>query len=67
MVKLSDLASIKGSRNKEVVYTIQDVLDDFMTEYGTDDSICKNEFVSKLPVYLLESLVKVTAVHVLHS
>nr|NP_610429.2 fanconi anemia complementation group I [Drosophila melanogaster]A1Z7L1.2 RecName: Full=Fanconi anemia group I protein homolog; Short=Protein FACI [Drosophila melanogaster]AAF59016.2 fanconi anemia complementation group I [Drosophila melanogaster] len=55
-VKSFDLASIKGSRNKEVVYTIQDVLDDFMTEYGTDDSICKNEFVSKLPVYLLESL-----------
>ncbi|EDW47016.1 GM20650 [Drosophila sechellia] len=55
-VKSFDMASIKGSRNKEVVYTIQDVLDDFMTEYGTDDSICKNEFVSKLPVYLLESL-----------
>ncbi|XP_039486307.1 Fanconi anemia group I protein [Drosophila santomea] len=55
-VKSFDMASIKGSRNKEVIYTVQDVLDDFMTEYGTDESICKNDFVSKLPVYLLEAL-----------
>ncbi|EDV59451.2 Fanconi anemia group I protein homolog [Drosophila erecta] len=55
-VKSFDMASIKGSRNKEVIYTVQDVLDDFMTEYGTDESICKNDFVSKVPIYLLESL-----------
>nr|XP_016941259.1 Fanconi anemia group I protein homolog [Drosophila suzukii] len=55
-VKSFDMASIKGNRNKEVVYIVQDVLDEYMTEYGSDDSICKDEFIAKIPVGLLESL-----------
>jgi len=50
------MASIKGNRNKEVVYIVQDVLDEFMTQYGSDGSICKDESIAKIPVGLLESL-----------
>ncbi|XP_017066246.1 Fanconi anemia group I protein [Drosophila eugracilis] len=55
-VKAFDMASIKGNRNKEVIYVLQDILDEFMKEYGSDESICKDEFISKVPVCLLESL-----------
>ncbi|XP_017044461.1 Fanconi anemia group I protein homolog [Drosophila ficusphila] len=55
-VKSFDMASIKGNRNKEVTYVVQDVLDEFMTKFGSDESICKDEFIAKVPICLLESL-----------
>ncbi|KAI8035735.1 hypothetical protein M5D96_011485 [Drosophila gunungcola] len=55
-VKTFDMASIKGSRNKEAIYIVQDVLDEFMTEYSSDESIHKDEFIAKVPICLLESL-----------
>ncbi|KAH8402315.1 hypothetical protein KR009_011348, partial [Drosophila setifemur] len=51
---LSDMASL--NQNKQVTNVVQDVLDEFMTEYASDESICKDEFVVKVPICLLESL-----------
>uniref|UniRef100_A0A6P4FK17 Fanconi anemia group I protein n=1 Tax=Drosophila rhopaloa TaxID=1041015 RepID=A0A6P4FK17_DRORH len=55
-VKTFDMASIKGNRNKEAIYIVQDVLDEFMTDYGSDESIYKDDFIAKVPICLLESL-----------
>ncbi|XP_017093956.2 Fanconi anemia group I protein homolog [Drosophila bipectinata] len=53
-VKGFDMATL--TKNKESVLVIQDVLDAFMEEYGSDESICKDEFVAKLPIWLFEAL-----------
>ncbi|XP_026842269.1 Fanconi anemia group I protein homolog [Drosophila persimilis] len=53
-VKGFDMASL--NRSKAVTYVVQDVLDEFMKEYASDDSLNKDTFIAKLPVYLLESL-----------
>ncbi|KAH8253655.1 hypothetical protein KR032_006379 [Drosophila birchii] len=53
-VRVFDMASL--NKSKEVNYIIQDILDEFMTEYGSDEAICNDESVAKVPVYLLEAL-----------
>ncbi|KAH8284890.1 hypothetical protein KR054_002362 [Drosophila jambulina] len=53
-VRVFDMASL--NKTKEVTYIVQDVLDEFMTEYGSDEAICNDEYVAKVPVYLLEAL-----------
>ncbi|KAH8389032.1 hypothetical protein KR200_011962 [Drosophila serrata] len=53
-VRVFDMASL--NKGKEVTYIVQDVLDEFMTEYGSDEAICNDESVAKVPVYLLEAL-----------
>ncbi|KAH8277898.1 hypothetical protein KR018_009894, partial [Drosophila ironensis] len=53
-IKGFDIATLNQS--KEATYVLQDALDEFMSEYGSDESICKDEFVVKVPVCLFESL-----------